>query len=89
MVDYKEFYAKTKGDFFRMSKEADKYFTRSDGGFALFWINSPSPHKTLSVEYSPGDYPALTVTVRARWKGTIDIKLYEKDTAWSEAKQSW
>ena len=48
MVDYKEFYAKTKGDFFRMSKEADKYFTRSDGGFALFWINSPSPHKILA-----------------------------------------
>jgi hypothetical protein len=82
------FYAKTKGDFFRMSKEADKSFTRADGGFALFWINSPAPHKTLSVEYIPGNYPALNVTVRARWKGTVEIKDYERNPDWTVA-ESW
>jgi hypothetical protein len=88
MASKNEFYAKTKGDFFRMSKEADKAFSGPMDGFALFWINSPTPHKTLSVEYLPGNYPALTVTVRALWKGTIDIKDYEDNPDWTKA-ESW
>jgi hypothetical protein len=82
------FYKKTKGDYFLMSKEADKAYNGPNGAYALFWINSPSPHKTLSVEYTPGNYPALVVTVRARWKAAIEWKNYEKEPDWSKA-ESW
>ena len=79
-------YSIAEGDLFLQSKHADAAFTGTmESGFAVFWFDMPRKGKCLCVEYSPGNWPALHVTIQANWKARKHVANYRKDSAsWSE-----
>ena len=68
----------TKGDLLLESKRADASLASEDGGWAMFFFNTPKKGKCLSAEYTPGDWPAAIIVVSANWKAERVIRRYKR-----------
>ena len=77
-------YALAKGDLLLQSKHADASFEGGPDGWAMFFFDTPVKGKCLSVEWMPGNWPAVMVRIQANWKAKKDIEDFKKDKAFTE-----
>lgn len=78
-------YEPTKGDFCLQSKHADESFLHIDEvGWVMFWYDTPTKGKCLSVDYAPGNWPSVLVVVRANWKARKEVNRLRRSPSYCE-----
>lgn len=73
-------YSFAKDDILLQSKHADEVYKFSDNnGWILFFYNQPKKGKSITVDYTPENWPAVHITIRANWKARAQALKCNKD----------
>ncbi len=67
-------YKVAKGDILLQSKHADVALEMGPDGWFLAFYNQPRKGKAIVVDYTPSDYPAVSVSIKANWKAKIQAE---------------